>query len=327
LNVCFGRGEPAAAFPIAQESLELAEVAKAGLDQAHCNMGQTLAAMGEFASALGHFQLVVDNHRAGKRDVSVRLLVDESVLALAYSARILWALGYPARAADAAHEAIALARRRANPPTLATALVGRLFLAVHGLPLGQAAAQAREAFAYCKEHELVHYERWFHFLHGALLAQEGDAAAGIERMQSAVSAAEASQNRQFRPFQLTCIGTAYAKLGNAALGLTILEEAASIAEAGGEKQSLATVYRHRGEILSGLGQNRDAADAFESAWSVARRQGARLEELRAAIAIMRHATSPYNAASARRTLEDVYATFDKRHAFPDLQAARDLLNA
>jgi DNA-binding SARP family transcriptional activator/class 3 adenylate cyclase len=323
----FHRGEPAAALPIAQETLELAEAAKTGLNLAHCNMGQTLATMGELAAALRHLQLVVDNHWAGKRDVSVRLLIDEAVVALTYSARILWALGHPGRAADAAQEAIALALRGTHPPTVATSLVGRLFLAVQGLPLEQAAAQAGEAIAYCKNHELVLYERWFHFLYGAILAEEGDSAAGIERMQSAVSAAEASQNRQFRPFQLACIGTAYAKLGNAEHGLRMLEEAVSIAEAGGEKQSLATIFRFRGEMLSGLGQNRDAAHAFQSAWSVARQQGARLEELRVAMAMVRHATSPNKAASARRVLKDVYATFDEGHPFPDLQAARDLYNA
>jgi tetratricopeptide (TPR) repeat protein len=289
-------------------------------------MGQTLASMGEFARALHHFQLVVNDYRTGKEDFKGRwFFVDEPVLALTYLARILWALGYPVRAVDAAQESIALARKGSNPASVATALVGRLFMAAHGAPLGGATAQAHEALAYCREHELLLYERWLNFICGAILVQDGDTAAGIERMQSAVSTAEASQNRQFRPFQLACIGTAYAKLGDHRHGLKMLDEAVSVAEAGGERQSLATIHRLRGEILSGLGQNRDAEAAFESALAIARRQGARLEELRIAIAMVRHATAPDDAGRTRRVLEDIYSTFEEGHELPDLRAARDLL--
>jgi tetratricopeptide (TPR) repeat protein len=322
------RGELAAALPIAQQCLELAQESNFGLHGANCQMGQTLASMGEFTAALHYFQRVVDDYRTGANDFKGPLfLVDEHVLALAYMARTLWALGFPVRSVNAAQEATRLARNMAHPPSVATALVGRLFVAVHGAPLDQASAQAREAIAYCEEHELVLYQRWTLFLCGALLVGEGDTATGLEMMESSVSAAEASQHRIFRPFQLACIGTAYAKFGNCERGLKMLDEAISTAEAHGEKQSLATIHRLRGEILSSLGQNRDAEHAFASALSVARGQGARLEELRVAIAMVRHATPSDNAEPARKVLNDIYSTFEEGHDFPDLRTACDLLNA
>jgi tetratricopeptide (TPR) repeat protein len=226
-----------------------------------------------------------------------------------------------------AHEAIGLARKKAHPPSVATALIGRLFMAVYGAPLEQASAQAREAIAYCGEHELLLYQSWARFLCGALLVHEDDTANGIEMMESSVSSLEASQHRVFRPFQLACIGTAYARLGNSERGLKMLDEAISMAETHGEKQSLATLYRVRGEILSGLGQNHDAEHAFASALSVARGQGHRIEELRIAIAMVQHATASDNAEPARKVLEDIYSTFEEGHEFPHLQTARDLLNA
>jgi DNA-binding SARP family transcriptional activator/class 3 adenylate cyclase/tetratricopeptide (TPR) repeat protein len=326
-NIRYHHGEMGAAFPIAQRGLELAQAANAGLDLANSQMGQILSAMGEFAAALGHFQQVFDNYRSGREDPKGRLLVDDHVVALTYTARIRWATGFLERSVEAAQEALALALRLAHPPSVATAHVGRLFLAVHGAPLEHASAQAREAIAYCEEHELVLYQRWTRFLRGALLAQEGDAAAGIEMMEAAVAAAEASGHRLFRPFQLACIATAHASVGNSERGLNMLEDAVSMAEAGGEQQSLATIHRFRGDMLSGLGQHNDAERAFEAALSVARRQGHRIEELRVAMAMVRHAAAPDDAASARGVLEEIYATFEEGHAFPDLQAARDLLNA
>jgi DNA-binding SARP family transcriptional activator/tetratricopeptide (TPR) repeat protein len=327
-NILVHRGEQAAAFPIAQRCLELAQAANCGLDRANGQMGHTFVLMGEFTAALHYFQLVLDYYRSAKKDDFTRhLLIDDHVLALTYMARILWALGFPVRSVDAVREAIELARKKAHPPSVATALVGCLFMEVHGVPLQQASAQAREALAYCEEHEFVLYQRWTRFLCGALLVREGDIEAGIEMMESSIAAAEASQNRVFRPFQLACVGSAYAKLGNFESGLKKLDEAISTAGAHGEKQSLATLHRIRGEILSDLGLNGDADQAFASALSVARVQRHRLEELRVAIAMVRHATAPDKAEPARRLLKDIYSTFEDGLEFPDVQAARDLLNA
>jgi tetratricopeptide (TPR) repeat protein len=200
-------------------------------------------------------------------------------------------------------------------------------MAVHGAPLEQASTQAREAIAYCEEHEFVLYERWAVFLCGALLVREGDIENGIEMMESSIADAEASQNRVFRPFQLACVGSAYARLGNSERGLRILDNAISMADTHGEKQSLATLHRLRGEILSDLGLDGDADQAFASALSVARRQEHRLEELRVAVAMVRRATASDNAEAARKFLKDIYSTFEEGHEFPDLRMARDLLNA
>jgi tetratricopeptide (TPR) repeat protein len=236
-------------------------------------------------------------------------------------------LGLPVRSADAAQEANRLARKTGNPTSIASALVGRLFMAVHGAPLEQASAQAREVLAYCEEHKFVLYQRWTRFLCGALLVREGQIEAGIEMMESSIAEAEASQNRVFRPFQLACVGSAYAKLGDPERGLRILDKAISTAEAHGEKQSLATLHRLRGEILSDLGLRGDADQAFASALSVARGQGHRLEELRVAIAMVRSATASDNAEPTREVLKDIYSTFEEGHEFPDLRMACDLLNA
>jgi tetratricopeptide (TPR) repeat protein len=239
-------------------------------------------------------------------------------------ARILWALGYPERSDAAAQEAIGLARKGSHAVTIATALIARMFIVIHGAPLQRAIAHADEAIAYCKEHELALFEHWTRFTRGALLLRQGETAAGIETMQAAISAAEARQSRQFRPFQLACVGAAYQDLGNSGHAMTILDEALSTAEAGGEKQSLAAIHRVRGEILLSLGRRREARGALDSALEIARRQGARFEELRAAIAMVRHAADS-GRANARQVLMEAYSKFEEGHSLPDLQVAGDLL--
>ncbi len=323
-NVRFHRVELVAALPLAQQCLDLAQASGFGLDLANCLSGQTLSSMGEFIPAQRHFQLVIDNFRAGRGDARGLFSVDEPVLALSYMARILWALGYPERSDAAAQEAVTLARKGSNSVTVAVALVARIYTVLHGAPLQEAIADANEAIAHCKEHELALFEHWIRFAHGALMVRQGDIAAGIERMRAAIAAAEARQSRQFRPFQLACVGAAYEELGNFSQAMTILDEAVSMAEAGGEKQSLAIIHRLRGEILFRLGRGVEARRALDCALEIARRQGARLEELRAAMAVVRHAVQP-DRADARQTLLKVYSKFEEGHTLPDLRAARDLL--
>jgi class 3 adenylate cyclase/tetratricopeptide (TPR) repeat protein len=323
-NVRFHRAELAAALPLAQECLELAQKAGFGLDLANCLMGQTLASKGEFITARGHFQAVIDNFRAGIGNVGDLFSVDAPVLALSYLARIFWALGYPERADAAAQEAIALARKGSNAVTVAAALVARMYMVLHGAPLHEATAQAEEAVAYCKEHELTLFEHWIRFAHGALLVQQGDTAAGLETMRLALAAAEARQSRQFRPFQLACIGAAYAKRGDFGQALEILDEATSAAEAAGEKQSLAAIHRVRGEILFNLGRDYDARRALDSALRIARSQRARMEELRVLIAMVQHGMDA-DGADARQILGAVYSGFEEGLVLPDLYVARDLL--
>jgi predicted negative regulator of RcsB-dependent stress response len=201
-----------------------------------------------------------------------------------------------------------------------------MFLAVHGAPLQDAIAHADEAIAYCREHELALFEHWTCFIRGALQARQGDAAEGIETMQAAIAAAAAKKSRQFRPLQLACVGAAHEALGHSEEALTLLDEALALAEAGGEKQSLSVIHRLRGEALFSVGRHKEARHSIDQAVEIARRQGAKIEELRAAMAAVRH-VAECEVAGARAALLRVYSRFEEGHGMPDLRAASELLGA
>jgi tetratricopeptide (TPR) repeat protein len=243
---------------------------------------------------------------------------------MSYMARILWARGCPGQSDAMMGEALALARQGSNAVTVAAALVVRLFLAAYGAPLQEATACADEAIAWCREHELALFENWTGFLRGALQARQGDAAAGIVTMRAAIAAAAAKQSRQFRPFQLACVGAACAALGRFEEALTLFNEALALAEEGGERQSLSAILRLRGETLVRLGRLEEARREIGAAVATARQQGALMEELRAAMAAVRHADE-HGRNGARAALTDVYLKFDEGHTLPDLRAAAELL--
>ena len=89
-------------------------------------------------------------------------------------------------------------------------------------------------------------------------------------MRTAIAAAAAKQNRQFRPFQLACLGAACAVLGRSGEALTVLDVELALAEASGEKRPLSAIYRLRGDALFRLGRSQEARHALDCALEMAR---------------------------------------------------------
>jgi tetratricopeptide (TPR) repeat protein len=329
-SVQFARSNMTRARELSLEALALAKNSGEGLCQARCMMGQTLTSMGDFKLARPYLQAVVDSHRNGKMDSSKtgggdpHFTASDYPWALVYLARVLWGLGLTVQSAATIEEAVADARAGQDSVATAVAFVGRMFLAVHGAELQEAMTSAEQALVHCTEQELALFGQWTRFGQGALLARQGKITAGIDIMRSAVESLDAVQSGQFRPFMLGGIAEAYLHLGDLQHALTSVGEALAQAERSSEKQSAASLHRLHGEILLAMGRPEDAAQAFQQALELARRQGALLEELRAAIVL---AKSPAGRAdeAARRALRAVYDAFEEGFDHPYLKAARNVL--
>ena len=144
-------------------------------------------------------------------------------------------------------------------------------------------------------------------------------------MQATIANADSKQNWLFRPFQLGCVAEALLQLGEADRALTAIDEAIRTGEMTGEKQSEASLYRVKGEILFALEQPVDAHRAFQTGLAIARQQKARTEELRVALSMVRLQQNPGDARDARAALAHVYATFDEGFDRQDLRGAKAAL--
>jgi tetratricopeptide (TPR) repeat protein len=325
-NVRHGRSELPVALYLAEQFFDLAQSVGAGLTLGNCMMGQTFAAMGEFKRAKSHFLYVIEQYRGQECGPErVPFAADEYILALTYMGRVLWALGYPDQAAAATEEALFRARNGADAVSVAIAHVGQLYMATHRADVEELAAKIAEAVAHCSRYGLYLFEHWMLFNRGALLVRQGQAGAGIELMRSAIAAADARQSRQFRVFQLSCIAEAYLKCEARGQALAVADEAVLLAEKTGERMSEAGLRRIRAEILFELGRAGDGQRELERAMQVARKQSARLEALRIATVMSRHAASAGEADRASQVLRQIYGAFDEGQSLPDLRAARDQL--
>jgi len=84
----------------------------------------------------------------------------------------------------------------------------------------------------------------------------------------------------------------------------------------------AELYRLLGELELEVGRVESGEAALTTATAVARRQQARLWELRAAVALARHWSENGNTAAARDVLAPVYGWFSEGLDTADLQRAR-----
>jgi predicted ATPase len=88
----------------------------------------------------------------------------------------------------------------------------------------------------------------------------------------------------------------------------------------------AELYRLRGECLIAHRSGEQAEASFERALAVARRQSAKMWELRAAVSFARLHRDQCRSVEARDLLAPVYEWFTEGFATPDLKEAKALLD-
>ena len=161
---------------------------------------------------------------------------------------------------------------------------------------------------------------------GWCLAALGQPEQGIPLVASGLREYHATGHTQFTPLLLTTLADAHRIAGNPQAGLKQLAEAERLAEATRERIVLSETLRLRGDLLL-LTDDRGGAEAsFTDAIAVARRQAARLFELRATTSLARLWRDQDKCAEARDLLAPVYGWFTEGFDTRDLKEAKALLD-
>ena len=243
---------------------------------------------GELDSARRHFEAAVDRYRPGQRHVHLlRYGLDPKVICLSRLANTLWFLGRPSAAERARDAALALAGEIDHPPSRAVTLI---FAAMLALELREPALLRRHVAALAAgpaQHmrpSQVHAEG----LGGYIDVLNGAVEAGFARIQRALQTSREAQHAPgLYASQLRVLLEACAVAGDARAGLAATDLA--LATAGSVRLWEAELRRLRAEFLIALGAPAEESEAeLHRALSVARRQGARRLELRAAVSLLRH---------------------------------------
>jgi predicted ATPase len=255
---------------------------------------------------------------------------------------VLWLLGYPEQAMERSHEILTLARERARPYDLTTALywAARLHQYRREGPLTQERAEACMTLG--TEYGFAERVTLGTIMRGWALAAQGQGEEGIAQMRQGLAAQRAAGSEVGGAHKLSLLAEAYGHVGQAAEGLHVLAEALACAHITGERMWEAELHRLKGELLLQSGvqglesgvltsdaglQTRDAeAEAcFRQALYIARRQQAKSLELRAAMSLSRLWQHQGKRAAALVLLAPIYGWFTEGFDTVDLQEAKALL--
>jgi predicted ATPase len=302
---------------------------------AHGPLGQTLCMQGEPLLAREHLQQVVSRYEPQRQSaLAFHIGYDPGVYARAMEGWVLWLLGYPEQALQRSYDALQLAREQAHPFTLSITLA-TVALLQHMRREGAAALEHVQAsVALATEHGFPYLLEVGKVLQGWELTRAGQAAAGIAQIRAGLAALRTMGAEIFRPYLLSLLAEACVNDGQIEPGLDALEEALTTAENHAERFYEAELHRLQGEVLlrkfvgpTGLSPLQMQPEAaFQTALDLARHQGARALELRAAMSLSRLWQQQNKQRQARQLLADIYNWFTEGFDTADLQEARALLD-
>jgi predicted ATPase len=194
------------------------------------------------------------------------------------------------------------------------------------LPPHEAQRHADEAVALSTEQNFPILSAQAIVFRGWGLTALGQAQEGLALITQGLSMYRATGAVLLTPSMLTRVAEAYATLGQPVEGLNCLAEAVQIIESTNERIWEADVCRARGDLLNATGDQAAAEQSYRQALGVARRQSAKLFELRAAMSMARLWSDQGKREEARDLLAPVYGWFTEGHDTLDLKEAKKLLD-
>jgi predicted ATPase len=181
-------------------------------------------------------------------------------------------------------------------------------------------------------------------LQGWALAEQGQGEEGITQIRQGLSVHQATGSELWRPYFLSLLAEVYGKGGQVEGGLSVLAEALAVVDKTGERVYEAELYRLKGELtlqqrfkVQGskfkvtdprpltLDPQGEAEACFLKAIDIARKQQAKLLELRATTSLARLWQKQGKRKQARKLLADIYGWFTEGFDTKDLQEAKALL--
>jgi len=326
----FVGGKPKAALDHANEFLLLAQSQRDSLVLAtgHWLVGRVLIAVGDYPAAASQLERAVGSYRASEhRPFDPRLGADIGVTAVAAWALALWHRGYPDQASKAMDEALQRARQLRHPHTLAYALLIIGLAALSARKTAETEEFGDELVALSDEHRFAFFSGFGQIFQGCALAQRGQGRAAVQRIREGMATAEATGWRSHEPAFHGLLAEALALTGAIDEGLTVLAEALATAEVSGARGADAELHRLRGDLLrrSPPPDWREVEACFRTALAIAREQGTRGFELRAAISLARLLSDKGWHDEARDLLGPIYDGFIEGFDTQDLKEAKALL--
>ncbi len=252
---------------------------------------------------------------------------DPAVCGLSIASQLHAMLGYPARARDAGDRALALARRLNHDPSLAHGLWFVVESQITCHDVAGVIVNTAELLKLAAQHGLLFPQAIGRVYRGWALASTGkDIAEGVALALEGTAQLERSGARVFLSRAYCSVAEAYLIVGQYAEGLEHVNKALHLASEIGDAFYSSRLFQTRAKLMQASGQ---ADDAIEANWrqslELARAQGAKMYELRAAIGLVCLWRRQGKRDDGSGLLTPICDWFTEGIDMPDLKEAKELL--
>lgn len=324
------RGELATARRRALQVLELGgQLGSNYMMVAHWMLGCSLFWQGEFANARDQFEQAWTLYDAEAQQTQLLShQIDPGVSTLMHLGWTLWAVGLPAQSRKVGNQAIDHARRLSQPHAVAMAL----FLACC---TEICCGDLKRTEQLCKQLRLITNEHGFAYLgacasivEGQILIAKQEYMGGLARIDLGMQGFKEQHASLGQPWAMSLPILAYLKTDKIDEGLQLIAAARRPILDNGEHHWEAELDRLEGELLlAGSPPDPDRAQTlFESALAIARQQGSKSLELRAATSLAGLLQRQHQNRQAHALLSDIFSWFTEGLDTQDLIAAKELLD-
>jgi predicted ATPase len=295
----------------------------------HRSMAVIAISAGEFAEARIELERVLALYNPVKhRRLAFLYGQDPGPAVRGWLAWPLLAMGYPEQALLQHLEGIARAREMAHPNTIAQTLycgcvvrqLSRDRLGVVELAEALVPLATEQGFPYWLAMATI--------LRGWALSDAGEIEQGVAEMLRGLTAFRATEAQLWVPYFLGLLGEVNTRAGEPVNGLGFFSGALERVRQTGERWFEGELHRRTGEMLLDLPEP-DEAEAgirFRRAVEVARRQDAKMWELRAATSLARLWAGQGEQRKAHDLLAPIYGWFSEGFDTADLKEAKALLD-
>ena len=253
---------------------------------------------------------------------------DPAVCAYCLDARVLQVLGEPDRALTQLDKGLALARQLTHPPSLIHALGWSAEVCFVCRDPARALTVVSEWLPLATEFGSALGVANATMTRGWANVMLGDIEAGLAELRDNLGRWRSIGSTFYATARLGRVVTAFMEAGEVEQCAALLAEAFQIMDRTGERWYAAELHRLRGLALAASSPARlsEAEACFEKAINVARSQGARLFELRAATALSRLSSNQLQRKRRKALLSSIYSKFTEGFDMPDLKEAVALLD-
>ncbi len=248
---------------------------------------------------------------------------DPAVCGLAIASQLYWAIGQTTRAGEAGSRALALARRLKHEPTLVHALWFVTEGQIGSRDVGAVLRNTSEILELSRD--LPQQRATGLVFRGWALAVSGNIAEGLALAHEGIEWLERSANKGFLARLYLPVAEAYFFAGRHAEGLRMAERGLQILAEMDNAFCRPRMLQIHAKLLQAIGHDSDAQASLAQSLHLARAQGAKLFELRAANEIARSWYTQGRCDEVRDLLQPICDSFIDGSDTPDFKAAKELL--